>query len=256
MRHALLALALAASLGGCGSDGTGSDASADESTSPTASATTESPSPTPTYTPPPPEAEVSLECYNPKDDTVVTGGANDLELFWPYRFDDCFDTTAKGTPSDLERKALRIAYPKNPSVGSLGTLYGICAENDKQWGDYLKTAGTSGQLREFRGAFVICPRHPQRKKVEGLFEDAEKNNRLIKQGRVFYSGTYLVGKDVPPGAYFAEPSGDSGCYWERTDAAGNIIDNNFSNGLRIEMTVQSSDYSIRVEGCGEWRPVG
>ena len=51
--------------------------------------------------------------------------------------------------------------------------------------------------------------------------------------------------------------GGDGCYWERLDRAGNIIDNNFvSAGLRVEVNILASDFSFHSEDCGMWRPVG
>lgn len=219
-----------------------------------ASPPSEGATPTRSPTPTPTAAVVQIVCYDPQQDTDVVGGPAELSLFWPHQFDDCYDSTSTGTPSDIEQRALETAYPKNPRVSSLATLYSICAENDSGWMSHIRTAGSPPQLRELEGALILCPDHPQRQKAEGFVEVAQANNKLEEEGRIFYDGTYRVGKKVPPGTYFAKPGGD-GCYWERTDRAGNIIDNNYSNGLRVEMTVDDADFSITVEGCGEWRPV-
>lgn len=74
----------------------------------------------------------------------------------------------------------------------------------------------------------------------------------------FGSGTYRVGTDIEPGTYAVESaSAFSGCYWERTDASGEIIDNNFINsGFRAEVTIASSDYSFHTERCGTWEKIG
>lgn len=75
----------------------------------------------------------------------------------------------------------------------------------------------------------------------------------------FTGGTYRVaatGKNnIQPGTYAAQTSGD-GCYWERNDANGNIIDNYFGNGLRMQVTIYSSDYSFNSNNCGHWKKVG
>ncbi len=242
-------------LSACGSGEAANKAEPSETTTPSATSSTPTPMSTPTPSATPTAAEVEIGCYDYKQDAVVVGEPAQLSSFWSYHFDDCYDSTSKGTPSDKEQRALETAYPKNPKVKSLSTLYGICAENDKKWMNHITTSGSPTQLQELRGALMLCPDHPQRKKVEGFVKIAQANNQLIASGRVFYDGTHRVGRKVPAGTYYAEPDGD-GCYWERTDSAGNIIDNNFSNGLRVEMTVYASDYSIKVDGCGEWRPVG
>lgn len=242
-------------LSACGGEEAGQEAQESESPTPSATTSTPTPTETPTPSPTPTAAEVEIGCYDYKQDAVVVGEPEELAAFWSYKFDDCYDSTSSGTPSDKEQRALETAYPKNPRVKSLSTLYGICAENDKKWMNHITTSGSPSQLLELRGALILCPDHPQRKKVQGFVKIAEANNQLIASGRVFYDGTYRVGQKVPAGTFYAEPDGD-GCYWERTDSAGNIIDNSFSNGLRVEMTVSPSDYSIKVDGCGEWRPVG
>jgi hypothetical protein len=69
-----------------------------------------------------------------------------------------------------------------------------------------------------------------------------------------YVGDYRVGTDtgqVAPGTYVATDV--DGCYWERLDSSGEIIDNNFiSAAPRAEFTVRASDYAINIEGCGGW----
>lgn len=75
----------------------------------------------------------------------------------------------------------------------------------------------------------------------------------------FYDGTYRVAStgdnNIQPGTYAAKTGGD-GCYWERNDANGNILDNYFGNGLRVQVTIYSSDYSFNSNGCGHWKKIG
>lgn len=61
---------------------------------------------------------------------------------------------------------------------------------------------------------------------------------------------------VPPGMY--RTTGDlDGCYWERTKANGDIIDNNFAtHASRITVTIRASDDSFTSQDCGTWKPVG
>lgn len=73
----------------------------------------------------------------------------------------------------------------------------------------------------------------------------------------FGDGTYLVGSQVKPGTYQASNSNPSSasdlCYWEKSTETGDLIDNGVNNGI---MHIDSSDFSIRVDGCGLWSPVG
>ncbi len=61
---------------------------------------------------------------------------------------------------------------------------------------------------------------------------------------------------VPPGTY--RTTGDlSGCYWERTRANGDIIDNSYATAAtRITVTILPSDDLFTSTDCGTWKPVG
>jgi len=72
----------------------------------------------------------------------------------------------------------------------------------------------------------------------------------------FGDGNWIVGIDIQPGTY--RTSGQvSGCYWERTTAAGDIIDNDFiTAALQAIFTVQASDALVSSSGCGTWTRQG
>lgn len=84
------------------------------------------------------------------------------------------------------------------------------------------------------------------------------NDTLYLQGQPLsgpiYVGDYKVGTgtgELSHGTYVATDV--KNCYWERLDANGNIIDNNFINAApRAQVTVRSSDYAVNFEGCGGW----
>lgn len=45
----------------------------------------------------------------------------------------------------------------------------------------------------------------------------------------------------------------SNCYWERLDADGEIIDNNFVNSSpQVRVTIRSSDFAFNSEDCAPW----
>ncbi|MBB4930636.1 hypothetical protein F4561_001456 [Lipingzhangella halophila] len=74
-------------------------------------------------------------------------------------------------------------------------------------------------------------------------------------GPWFGPGAFLVGDEIQPGTYYSEGELD-GCYWERSDSAGEIIDNDFlTSGRRVQVTIAASDYSFNSRSCGTWRPV-
>ncbi|GAA2001391.1 hypothetical protein [Brevibacterium samyangense] len=156
------------------------------------------------------------------------------------------------TTTETERDAIEEA--DYDDVDSLDTLYSLCAE--AYLGDYEETLPWSpAQIQEARGAFVLCPDHPERDEVEERMQQGEEEEKARERGEIFGSGTYRVGEDISPGTYVTESdSGFDGCYWERLDSAGNIIDNNFiRSGFRAEVTIRESDYSFSTERCGEWR---
>lgn len=71
-----------------------------------------------------------------------------------------------------------------------------------------------------------------------------------------YGGPHEVGDKwtsevAVPGTYVTHDV--EGCYWERLDNAGNIIENNFINAApRVEVTIAASDFAFNSEGCGRW----
>ncbi|MFF0289677.1 hypothetical protein [Streptomyces sp. NPDC005262] len=178
-----------------------------------------------------------------------------VEEAWAEEQDLC-DATLSGTEmSDTETKSLQVAYGDEGDLDSLAILYGICAQSGSESWSYLQQAGSKDQLAEVRGALLLCPDHPDKKKVEKLVGGAAKRNKLEDEGRVFSDGVYRVGSDIKPGTYYVTDV--DGCYWERTDANGETIDNNFVTAAkRVQVTILGSDYSFNSESCGQWQPVG
>ncbi|MFD0034015.1 hypothetical protein ACFVJK_38455 [Streptomyces sp. NPDC127172] len=70
--------------------------------------------------------------------------------------------------------------------------------------------------------------------------------------------TYDIGSapgQIPAGTY--RTAGDiSDCYWERTAANGDVIDNGLATAARsITVHIQESDSTFTSENCGIWTPV-
>ena len=125
-------------------------------------------------------------------------------------------------------------------------------------------------IDDMQNALLLCPDHPDASRWEQLILDnaaaakqaeeraraqeeaRQEQQRLIDEGKAFDDGLYRVGEDIQPGTYVID-EGVSDCYWERQDAAGDIIDNYFGTALRVEVTIQDSDYGFLSEDCGLWR---
>lgn len=137
----------------------------------------------------------------------------------------------------------------------LGNLIGICAAADPD--DVYLDAGyamSGDQITETAAALEECPRHPYAKQWRAAMDRGRRDAKLEADGRLFNDGTYRVGKEIKPGTYVVLDVQD--CYWERQDANGEIIDNNFvAAAKRVQVTVRKSDYGFHAVGCGQWRPV-
>lgn len=154
-----------------------------------------------------------------------------------------------------EQKALaEIGYTDPDDYGTLSTLCAELAADDV----YLSPDHTLSpdQITEARGMLIVCPQHPLAGELQAAIKRGQQHADLEAKGEIFYAGTFRVGDEVPPGTYAVEGDVEN-CYWERTNASGEIIDNNFVVGAkRVQVTIASSDYSFHSEGCGEWRKVG
>jgi hypothetical protein len=150
----------------------------------------------------------------------------------------------------LEQQALAAAGYTDPTA--ITSLYSLCAEVDPN-SVYASPshAMSASQSSEVAGMLTLCPGHPQ----AALINEAVARGQAEAAGELFYSGTFLVGAEVKPGTYAVEGTIND-CYWERTDATGEIIDNAFVVGARrVQVTIRGSDYSFHSEGCGQWRKV-
>lgn len=206
--------------------------------------------------------EFSISCRD--DERVDTGDFSDLSEVWDeldkeertscsgsWTHSDQVEAAEFHQYTDTELEALEVAdYEKDLS---LPTLYSICAES--YLGDYKQNIPwSSGQAQEVEGALVLCPDHPEREEVEQRIAEGAEAEAQEERGERFHAGTFKVGEDVQPGTYVVErEDGFEGCYWERLDASGNIIANNFiRSGFRAEVTIAESDYSFSSSKCGEW----
>lgn len=170
------------------------------------------------------------------------------------------------TLTPAERGALDVykSPPSAPTKASdselLGYIYRTCMRQDGPYTVHVH----ADQINEPRAALVLCPEAPHAPALQAavdaqiaLQERKEADAAEIAAGTAFPTGSYRVGMDggIPPGTYVSESdAGYLSCYWERLDSAGDIIDNNFATDVyRLEVTLDSGDYSFKTDGCGTWR---
>ncbi|GAA4895546.1 hypothetical protein [Streptomonospora salina] len=249
-----LGLVVVAALSACSPETTATADGSSPRPSPEPSApaaASETPSPSPEYD----EGTFEIECYYA--DSSSAEEFTDVGDAWEESDDiaGCSADYLGGDFTDKQDDAYEAAGYGNRH--DLATLYELCAEP----GGHVDTlGGTDGglapdQVEEFDGMLVLCPDHPQADAIREALDTARADAQLEEEGRKFDSGTFLVGDEIQPGTYYSEGRLD-GCYWERTDSAGEIIDNNFiSSGRRVQTTVAASDYSFHSRSCGTWRPV-
>lgn len=209
------------------------------------------PTTTPTPTPTPTTADFEVSCRD--EDRNESGIFTSLEDVWDeLSLDERYkcDVSLTRDYSETELEAIEVADSREQS---LHLLYGICASS--HLGDHKEIKKWSGaQLQEVEGALILCPDHPERAIIEDRTAEAVEAEAQREHGERFRNGTHRVGDDIQPGTYVVEvDEAFDGCYWQRLDAAGNTIDNNFINsGFRAEATIAASDYSFTSERCGEW----
>lgn len=208
------------------------------------------PLPTETSTPEPvPDAAWGVTCSTDGDDEQF---ASYRDAWAPQRagekFYECDGVqVSSGPESTAVTAALKAAKYDDDDPS---TLFGMCATLHDSY--YSMSSYSPSQVDELTGMLILCPDHPKAKSIAAKFGKSKKIAEELANGERFYAGTYRVGKQIKAGTYVVK--GDlSGCYWERLDEAGNIIDNNFmSGGTRAEVTVAPTDYSFVNRECGQW----
>lgn len=219
---------------GCGSSSPAGDAkaasSAPATTSPAAATPTstvisEQPYQSPTFTTPPPPS-------TPEEKIDALADQHD----WQYDSTD-YDDAAAFVQDVCDTLTTDSADPDAISSPAQGL-----SENNYDAGEKKLIAA---------GAPLLCPEWA--KAVKAAFSGTYPV--WISDG-TFKVTSHRADDAVPPGTY--RTTGDlSGCYWERTRANGDIIDNNYATAAtRITVTIRSSDDLFTSTDCGTWKPVG
>lgn len=134
----------------------------------------------------------------------------------------------------------------------LGILDSICAALGFSTYGSLPTY-SAAQVLELGAAVNHCPDHPRAGEVRARLDTSSAEVAAVANGTQFQGGVKRVGTDVQPGTYVSEGELD-GCYWERQDSAGEIIDNNFvSAALRVEVRIAATDFAFSSSNCGTWK---
>lgn len=210
-------------------------------------------------TAPPAPTRVTMTCYlngtytDSQQFTMDVGG--DFAPIWAAAPTSCDATRDLGAFTPVEQQAVTTAG--YPSSASITTLYEICARVDPN-DVYIQPSHTlsAGQIAEVNGMLTLCPGHPHAQQLRDAAARSQADAAAEAAGELIHSGTYLVGSEIKPGTYVIEQA-SKGCYWERLDATGEIIDNNFIGAeTRVQVTIRASDYSFHNEDCGTWRKVG
>lgn len=254
---ALVAVIVAGSNGAKEPAGTPSTKPAPTST-PTATATAQSaqPMPSPSPTPASTAIKITYGC-------MVGGGVvqfDSLKEVWARADTSAgcnYGTQSEGTPSEVELAAIEAADYR---VEGLKSLYSVCT---KLTGPPITEVFTASQARELEGAYMLCPNHPNAAEIENALvhgrtliaaEDASKT--ATAEGRQIMSGHYLIGVDIQPGTWETVLDKVTECYWEISDAQGNILENNFVNTApRFSIDIPATAAGLTIQGCA-FRQVG
>lgn len=220
---------------------------------------TTTPTPTPTAAPDA-TALVILTCQVEfgLSQPFTIGENLDFATVWAETPSSCTAIRNDAPLTATEQQALTTSGYGDPA--RITTLYTICATVDET-GTYTSADQPINvtQVAEVQAAFTLCPGHLLAAELEATIASEAADAALEAEGRLFTGGTFLVSSEIQPGTYYSEWTGEGefdNCYWERTDSAGEIIDNNFITGARrIEVTIRESDYSFHSDACGTWRPV-
>lgn len=134
--------------------------------------------------------------------------------------------------------------------------YGLCGAKDSFYTMDIrpmeKEEYAERTVREMRAMLALCPDFPRAEKVRSNLIEAELAIGQRETGDRLGDGTYVVGKDIKPGAWVVQKSKEN-CYWEVLDNSGGTIDNDFvMASTRLVVELSPSHYAFHTQGCGEW----
>ena len=199
-------------------------------------------------------------CKNPGDEPEYFYTLQDAWAFGPFEhckaltMDSDTDEPDVSEPSEFQLKALKVAYKTDHSRDKLNRLYGICAQTS---GVPIDSVVGEAETAELEGALMLCPHHPKAATIEAsitALKDVRAQlaeiDKAKAEGHMVSEGSYLVGPEVQPGTWQSAGEKVENCYWEISDAQGEIIDNNYiriAPQFTIEIPASASGFT--VSGC-------
>jgi hypothetical protein len=153
---------------------------------------------------------------------------------------------------------MALAFGDDGGRDDLAYLYFLCKKSSPKSLSYLESGRYVKPLRAAQAASILCPQWELAEQVAGYVQRARTLRRLKQEGRIFSDGSYRVGDDIRPGAYYVTDPHNKGCSWSRRNKNGFTLDKHaYPYGSReIRLTIFRTDYSFTSDGCGEWWPVG
>jgi len=197
------------------------------------------------------EAVFSIDCDGTSYETYQEA--------WEFEYDWCDATLVSGVPSEGQREIAAVSVGKPVSklsdqriLTELSAAYEMCAQSGPDNYEYFKADEVirTEQLKSFKAMMMLCPDNPDAAEIKKRIKAV--GGSLDGPRTIFGSGRFRVGKDIAPGTYVSSRN-DEGCYWERLNRNGDIIDNNYTNGSRVQVTIGSSDFEFNSENCNTWK---
>lgn len=277
LRRLVLPLALAFLLviacGGQNADAPSATSTSNSATTAATKSTTSSPKPTtskvaPTTTAAPIPVTFSIECY-------TSGTYATYQEAWKYQLtgNSCFGAKKSGTeytPQQLQ--AYATGFDPVQGIGMdfrLGELYEKCATmGDVIAGNYFFVKPE--EARAAAGQLILCPDHPNAVAIQAAIDkfnslqvtmssnlaEATVRSQAVADGIYAESGKHLVGTEIEPGTWQTVKDKVEDCYWELSDASGNIIDNNFiSVAPQFTLVIPADAAGFTNTGCA-FRRIG
>ncbi|MBO0898335.1 hypothetical protein [Arthrobacter sunyaminii] len=207
--------------------------------------------PTPAVPPAPYDTAVELvTCHNLVGESSTYATIHQVwEAKTPHEGECGVRLNDGGTLTELQKQALQAAYGEVKSgEWALSKLYAICTSPT----DMSPESTIRVDTQQVAAALMLCPDHPFADRIRSNIEARD----AIKAGEQVDSGKYLVGVDVQPGLWQSVGDKVSDCYWEISDAQGNIMENNFiSIAPQFTITILDTASGFTVEGCA-FRKIG
>jgi len=209
----------------------------------------------PTTTAAPVPVNFSIKCYTGNDYATY-------QQAWAGKHTnyDCYETKKSGTeytPQQLE--AYKVGFDPIQGIDMdfrLGELYEMCASfGDVSVGGYF--IYKEDQARQAMAELILCPDHPDAATIQASIDKfhgsqaaASSNSQAADAGIYAYVGKHLVGSEVQPGTWQSVGDKVQDCYWEISDASGDIIDNNFiSVAPQFTINIPADAAGFTNTGC-------